>query len=194
MSSESSPSTYTHKHSQPSRSSGTQIMQINTREDTRFIPWFSSSPRLAYVNVVEEATKVWALQPLSSFSNQESELLKWGWLHYMIGMITNFPLLTTSTGAHWATPSHLGGFTSKSNKCAMKIDEARQVLKVRITLICSLALNHTTPTLNHALSTLFSQKRGLGRAHTRLWKGFGRSGASAARPGGRGMGIYTHLT
>jgi hypothetical protein len=30
------------------------------------------------------------------------------------------------------------------------------VLKVRMALICSLALNHTAPTLNHALSTLLS--------------------------------------
>jgi hypothetical protein len=75
-------------------------------------------------------------------------------------MVTNFPLLTTSTGARQATPSHLGGFTSKSNKCATEIDETRQVLKVRIALIYSLALNHTAPTLNHALSTLLSQREG----------------------------------
>jgi hypothetical protein len=85
-------------------------------------------------------------------------------------MITNFPLLTTSMGARRATSNRLGGFTSKSNKCAMKIDEARQVLKVRITLICSLALNHTAPTLNHALSTLLSQRDGWGE----LTQGFGK--------------------
>jgi len=74
-------------------------------------------------------------------------------------------------------PSRLGGFNSKSNKCTMKIDEAQQVLKVRIALICSQALNHTTPTLNHALSTLLSQREGWGEVLQRL----GRSGASAAR-------------
>jgi hypothetical protein len=85
-------------------------------------------------------------------------------------MITNFPLLTISTGARRATPSYLGGFSSKSNKCAMKIDEARQVLKVRVALICSLALNHIAPTLNHALSTLLSQREGWGE----LTQGFGK--------------------
>jgi hypothetical protein len=34
-----------------------------------------------------------------------------------IEAFTNFPQHTTSLGAHWATPSHLGGLTSKSNKC-----------------------------------------------------------------------------
>jgi hypothetical protein len=85
-------------------------------------------------------------------------------------MITNFSLLTTSTGARRATPSRLGGFTSKSNKCATKIDKARQVLKVRIALICSLALNHIAPILNHALSTLLSQRDGWGE----LTQGFGK--------------------
>jgi hypothetical protein len=75
-------------------------------------------------------------------------------------MVTNFPLLTTSTGARQAMPSRLGGFTSESNKCAKEIDEARQVLKVRIALIYSLVLNHIAPTLNHALSTLLSQREG----------------------------------
>ena len=89
-----------------------------------------------------------------------------------------FPLLTTSTGARRATPSRLGGFTSKSNKCTTKIDEAQQVLKVRIALICSQALSHTAPTLNYALSTILSQRESWGEALQRL----GRSGASAARP------------
>jgi hypothetical protein len=97
-------------------------------------------------------------------------------------MITNFSLLTISTRAHWVTPNRLGGFTSKSNKCATKIDEARQVLKVRITLICSLALNHIAPTLNHVLSTLLSQREGWGELTQGFEKGFGRSGASVARP------------
>jgi predicted component of type VI protein secretion system len=66
--------------------------------------------------------------------------------------------------------SRLGCFTSKSNKCATKIDEARQVLKVRIALICSLASNHTAPTLNHAVSTVLSQRESLGE----LTQGFGK--------------------
>jgi hypothetical protein len=93
-------------------------------------------------------------------------------------VLQTVPLLTTSTGARRATPSRLGGFTSKSNKCTTKIDEAQQVLKVRIALICSLTLNHTAPTLNYALSTKLSQREGWGEALQRL----GRSGASAARP------------
>jgi hypothetical protein len=68
-------------------------------------------------------------------------------------------------------PSRLGGFSSKSNKCATKIDEARQVLKVRIALICSLALNHTAPTLNHTLSTLLSQREGWGELTQGFRKG-----------------------
>ena len=93
-------------------------------------------------------------------------------------VLQTVPLLTTSTGARRATPSRLGGFTSKSNKCTTKIDEAQQVLKVRIALICSQALSHTAPTLNYALSTILSQREGWGEALQRL----GRSGASAARP------------
>jgi hypothetical protein len=34
-----------------------------------------------------------------------------------IGAFTNFLQLTTSMGARWETSSHLGGFTSKTNKC-----------------------------------------------------------------------------
>jgi hypothetical protein len=45
------------------------------------------------------------------------------------------------------------------------------VLKVRIALIYSLALNHTAPTLNHTLSTLLSQREGLGE----LTQGFAKS-------------------
>jgi hypothetical protein len=85
-------------------------------------------------------------------------------------MVTNFPLLTTSTGVRRAMPSRLGGFTAKSNKYATKIDETRQVLKVRIALICSLARNHTAPTLNHALNTLLSQREGW----RELTQGFGK--------------------
>ena len=92
--------------------------------------------------------------------------------------LQTIPLLTTSTGARRAMPSRLGGFTSKSNKRTTKIDEAQQVLKVRIALNCSLTLNHTAPTLNCALSTSLSQREGWGEALQRL----GRSGASAARP------------
>ena len=88
------------------------------------------------------------------------------------------PLLTTSTEASRATPSRLGGFTSKSNKWTTKIGEAQQVLKVRIALICSQALNYTAPTLNYALSTILSQREGWGEALQRLE----RSGVSAARP------------
>ena len=93
-------------------------------------------------------------------------------------VLQTVPLLTTSTGARRTTPSRLGGFTSKSNKCTTKIDEAQQVLKVRIALICSLTLNHTAPTLNCALSTSLPQREGWGEALQRL----GKSGASAARP------------
>jgi hypothetical protein len=71
----------------------------------------------------------------------------------------------------------------------MKIDEARRVLKVRIALICSLALNHIAPTLNCALSTSLA-KRGLRRALKWLWKVLSISGMSR----GHGMGIYTHPT
>jgi hypothetical protein len=42
-------------------------------------PWFSSPLRLAYVHVVEEATKAFrSLSTLSSFSSQESNLLRRG--------------------------------------------------------------------------------------------------------------------
>ena len=86
------------------------------------------------------------------------------------------PLSTTSTGAHRATPSHLGGFTSKSNKCATKIDEARQVLKDWLALNCSL-------TLNQSLITHFHKEREVRESSQMAWEGFGMFGASAASPG-----------
>jgi len=101
-----------------------------------------------------------------------------------------FLLLTTSTGARRAMPSRLGGSTSKSNKCTTKIDEAQQVLKVRIALICSLTINHTAPTLNCALSTSLSQREGWGESLEWLWKVWSISSTTRSS----GMGIYTHPT
>jgi hypothetical protein len=85
-------------------------------------------------------------------------------------MITNFSLLTTSTGARRTMPSRLGGFTSKSNKCTTKIDEAQHVLKVWLALIYSLALNHTALTLNDSLITSLSQREGWGELSNGLGK------------------------
>jgi len=87
-------------------------------------------------------------------------------------------------------PSRLGGFTSESKKCTMKTDEAQEVLKVTIALIYSQTLNHTAPTLNHALSTLLSQREGWVEALEWLWKVWSISSTTR----NSGMGIYTHPT
>jgi hypothetical protein len=78
-------------------------------------------------------------------------------------------------GAHWVTPSHLEGFTSKSNKCATKIDEARQVLKGWLVLICSLTLNQSL--IAH------SQKRGVKESSQMAWDVLGMVWRSAASLG-----------
>jgi hypothetical protein len=75
---------------------------------------------------------------------------------------TNFSRLTTSSGAHWAMSSCLGGFPSKSNKCFTKYDEAQRVLKVWLALNCSLTLNLSTQHFNHTLITHSHKERGQG--------------------------------
>jgi hypothetical protein len=80
-------------------------------------------------------------------------------------------------GARRATPSHLGGFTSKSNKCATKIDEAQQVLKVLLALISSLKLNQTLIALT---------KRGVRESSQMAWNELGVKWQPAASPGGVG--------
>jgi len=62
----------------------------------------------------------------------------------------------------------------------MKIGEDQQVLQVEIALIGSLTLNHTSPTLNCALSTSLSQREGWGELSNGFLERLGMSGASAA--------------
>jgi hypothetical protein len=83
-------STCTYKHVQPSRSSETQIMQFKAQERRHMILSRGSARHQGCIHVVEAATKAWALQPLSSFSSQDSELLRLG-VFTRLTSNTNFP-------------------------------------------------------------------------------------------------------
>ena len=57
---------------------------------------------------------------------------------HKIGAATNLPLLTTILGSQPATPSRLGGFTSKSNKCE---SHKSRLISSAQGLLCSLVLS-----------------------------------------------------
>jgi hypothetical protein len=96
---------------------------------------------------------------------------------------TNFVMLTTSTEARWAMPSHLGGFTSKSNKCAT--NDRRSPTSAQ-GLVCSLLLN-LSPQITHL--ELHSQREGWGELSNGLGCVF--EGLEVSRSS-RGGWVYIH--
>jgi hypothetical protein len=142
-------STCTHKHTQPSRSSETQIIQFKAQERRHDLSRGSARHQgLPIFTLLRQPLRLGLCNPYPR--SQVKRVNSWdeGFLLDQ-WVIQTFLWLTTSTGARRATPSRLEGFTSKSNKYATKIDEAQQVLKVLLALISSLILNQTLITHSH---------------------------------------------
>jgi hypothetical protein len=142
-------STCTHRNAQPSRSSGTQIMQFEAQERRHNLSHgLAHHQGLPMSMLLRQPLRLELCNPyphsrvkrVNSW-DERFPLDQW--------VIQTFSWLTTSTGPQRAMPSRLGGFTSKSNKCTTKIDEAQQVLKVLLALIRSLALNQILITHSH---------------------------------------------
>ena len=78
------------------------------------------------------------------------------------GLAQTFPRLTTSLGALGTTPSRLGGFTSKSNKCFTDSRRSAQMLKYEDALLCSLIQILSTQSKGFSYNLTNLTKRGWG--------------------------------
>lgn len=93
---------------------------------TRVFVYRSSALPRKYLLSVEVLDRTWAwvsFNPLPYFTSLISSLAE-----VRSAPSQTFPRLTTSLGARWATPSHLGGFTFKNNKCHTNAWWSPQVL------------------------------------------------------------------